>query len=175
MKCPRDRSILVFSDAGLHPRNKCRQCEGFLVGKEEVLAVLKGKAPEAAKLAALPESGLACPQDGATMRRVAHLGVEADVCLQCYSVWLDAGELDQILREGKKAGRAKAGRAKAGAAAAAVAGAAAVAAAAQPAQAQSLLSSIGQGTVEVVAEGAIDVAIDLVGEAIGAVISGIFS
>jgi hypothetical protein len=170
MKCPRDRSILVFSDAGLHPRNKCRQCEGFLVGKEEVLAVLKGKAPEAAKLAALPESGLACPQDGATMRRVAHLGVEADVCLQCYSVWLDAGELDQILREGKKAGRAKAG-----AAAAAVAGAAAVAAAAQPAQAQSLLSSIGQGAAEVVAEGAIDVAIDLVGEAIGAVISGIFS
>lgn len=168
MKCPRDNAILVFSDAGLHPRDKCRQCEGVLVGKEEVLAILKGKAPERAALEALPESGLACPQDGAKMRRVAHVGVEADVCLACYSVWLDAGELDQVLAQGKRAGRSKAAKA------AAVAGAAALAVA-QPAQAQSLASSIGQGAAEIVAEGAIEIAVDIVGEAIGAVIGGLFS
>ena len=170
MKCPRDRSVLVFTDEGLHSRNKCRQCNGILVSKEEVLAVLAGKAPEAAKLAALPESGAACPRDNSTLRRIEHQGVEVDVCLECYSVWLDAGELDKILAQGKKAKRVKA--------AAVVAGAAAVAAAAQPAQAQSLASSLAQGAgelvVEVVADGAIEIAIEFVGEAIGSVLGSLF-
>ena len=168
MKCPRDRSVLVFTDEGPHSRNKCRQCGGFLVSKEEVLAVLAGKAPEAAKLAALPESGVACPRDDSRLRRIEHQGVEVDVCLECYSVWLDAGELEKILAQGKKAKRAKAG------AVAAVAGAAAVAAAAQPAQAQSLAASITQGAGEIVAEGAIEVAIEFVGEAIGSVLGSLF-
>jgi Zn-finger nucleic acid-binding protein len=168
MKCPRDRSILVFTDEGTHARNRCRQCQGFLVSKEEVLAVIGGKAPEAAKLQALPESGVACPRDGSSMRRVEHQGVEADLCLECYSVWLDAGELDKVVAQGRKAKRAGAG------AAAALAGAAAVAAAAQPAQAQSLASSIAQGAGEIVAEGAIELALELVGEAIGSVLGSLF-
>lgn len=167
MKCPRDQSILVFTDEGLHPRNKCRACNGLLVSKEEVLAVLDGKSPDAAKLGALPASGLSCPRDGSPLRRIEHEEAEVDVCLDCYSVWLDAGELDKILARGRKAKRKKVG--------AAVAGAAAVAAAAQPAQAQSLVSSIGQGAAEFVAEGAIEIAVDLVGDAIGAVLGGLFS
>ena len=168
MKCPRDQSILVFTDEGLHSRNKCRQCSGLLVSREEVLAVLNGKAPEAAKLAALPESEVACPRDGTAMRRIEHQGAEVDVCLDCYSVWLDAGELEKILAASKKSRRAKAG------AAAALAGAAAATAAAQPAQAQSLASSLAQGVGEVVAEGAIDIALEFVGEAIGSVLGSLF-
>lgn len=167
MKCPRDRSVLVFTDEGLHPRNKCRQCNGFLVSKEEVLAVLAGKVPEAARLAALPESDAACPRDNSTLRRIEHNGVEVDVCLQCYSVWLDAGEFDKIVAQGRKAKRAKAGAVAAAAAAAAVA-------ASQPAQAQSLAASIAQGAGEIVAEGAIEIAIEFVGEAIGSVLGSIF-
>lgn len=170
MKCPRDRSVLVFTDEGMHSRNRCRECSGFLVSKEEVLAVLAGRVPDAAKLAALPESGVACPRDNATMRRIEHDGVEVDVCLECYSAWLDAGELEKILAHAKKAKRAKVG--------AAVAGAAAVAAAAQPAQAQSFVSSLAQGTGEVVGElvveGAIEIAIEFVGEAIGSVLGSLF-
>ena len=167
MKCPRDRSVLVFTDEGLHPRNKCRQCSGFLVSKEEVLAVLAGKAPAAEKLAALPESGIACPRDNSTLRRIEHDGIEVDVCLECYSVWLDAGEFDKILAQGKKAKRARAG-------AAAVAGAAAIAVAAQPAQAQSLAATIAQGAGEIVADGAIEIALEFVGEAIGSVLGSLF-
>jgi len=175
MKCPRDRCVLVFTDQGLHPRNKCRECNGLLVSREEVLAVI-GKAPDADKLAAFPEGPAACPREGATMRRVEHLGVEADVCLECGSVWLDAGELEKVLAQVKKGGR---GKARAAASVAGVAGAAALAAAAQPAQAQSVAAQVGQGVAEMVGEvvvdGAIEVAIDLAGDAIGAVIGAIFS
>lgn len=163
MKCPRDRSVLVFTDAGLHPRNKCRQCNGFLVSKEEVLAVLAGKAPDAAKLKALPESGVSCPRDNSTLRRIEHNGVEVDVCLECYSVWLDAGELDKILEQAKKARRVKLGAGTA----AAVAGGAAIAAATQPAQAQSLMGSLAEGAGEIVVEGAIEIAFQFVGEVLG--------
>ena len=163
MKCPRDRSVLVFTDEGLHPRNKCRKCNGFLVSKEEVLAVLAGKAPPAEKLAALPESDAACPRDNSTMRRIEHNGVEVEVCLECYSVWLDAGEFEKILEQAKKAKRMKV--------AAAVAGAGAVAAAAQPAQAQSLVGSIAEGVGEIAVEGAIELAF----EAIGSILSGLLS
>ena len=164
MKCPRDRSVLVFTDQGSHPRNKCPKCSGLLVSKEEVLAILDGKAPEPARLAALPESGLACPRDGATLRRIDHQGVEVDVCLECYSVWLDPGELEKIFALRKK-GKKSAGRAVA--AAGAVAGAAALAAAAQPAQAQSVASSLAEGAAGV----GIDIAFELLGEVLGAFLS----
>jgi Zn-finger nucleic acid-binding protein len=166
MKCPRDRSVLVFTDEGPHSRNKCPACKGILVGKDEVALALGGKAPDAARIAALPESGVACPRDGSTLRRVENHGVEVDLCAECLSVWLDAGELEKIVAPGKKAQRAKVGVA---AAAAGAAGVAALAAA-QPAQAQSFVSSLTDGAGGVLAEGAIDLALELVGE----VLSGLF-
>ena len=168
MKCPHDRSVLVFTDQGEHSRNKCPTCSGILVSKEEVLAILEGKAPEAARLAALPESGLACPRDGSTMRRIDHQGVEVDVCLECYSVWLDAGEMEKIVALRKK-GKKSAGRAAA--AAAAVDGAAALSASAQPAQAHSLAGSVAEGVGELVVEGGLNLAFEFLGEILGGLLS----
>ena len=171
MKCPRDRSVLVFTDQGSHPRNKCPKCSGLLVSKEEVLAILEGKAPEPARLAALPESGLACPRDGANLRRIDHQGVEVDVCLECYSVWLDSGELEKIVALRKK-GKKTAGRAAVAAAAVAgVAGAAALTASAQPAQAQSFAGSLAEGVGDVVVEGGLNLAFEFLGEILGGLLS----
>ena len=168
MKCPRDRTVLTFTDSGRFPCNRCASCQGMLLGAHEVAAALGGKAPATDRVAALPESGVACPREASTMRRLDHNGVELDLCAECGALWFDPGELDKIKALGKGKRRAAAG------AAAAVAGAAAATAIASQPQAQSLVSSVAQGVGEVVAEGAIDLAIEFVGDAVGALVSGIF-
>src|SRR5687768_16657965 len=47
---------------------------------------------------AVPGQRLACPRCGGEMQAVgAGQGVEVDQCLECGAVWLDAGELDEIV------------------------------------------------------------------------------
>ncbi|MDQ6909340.1 MAG: zf-TFIIB domain-containing protein [Actinomycetota bacterium] len=38
-----------------------------------------------------------CPVDGALLEMSARQGVEIDYCPRCRGVWLDRGELDQII------------------------------------------------------------------------------
>ena len=38
-----------------------------------------------------------CPVDGATLVMADRQGVEIDYCPECRGVWLDRGELDQII------------------------------------------------------------------------------
>ena len=177
MKCPREGTALVFVDDGNHMRDRCPKCEGTLLDREEVVAALGKReghtvALAADKVASLPEGKLACPRDGAAMRRLDHEQVELDLCPECCSLWLDAGELEKI-RGLKGKGGARAGKAAlagaAGVAAVAVAGAT-VAAAASPNK-QGLASGLG----DVVAEGAIDVVFEFAVEAVGSLIGGIFS
>lgn len=172
MKCPRDGKVLVFTDDGRHQRNKCPECRGVLLGADEVDGALgrgAGKAPAAMgaeRIGALPESTVSCPRDGAVMHKLEHHGIELDLCPECRALWLDPGELDKLGALGKRAKRAATG-------AVAAAGGVAVAAASQQNQA-SLAGEIARTGGEIVAEGAIEIALELVGDAIGSVLSGLF-
>jgi Zn-finger nucleic acid-binding protein len=161
MKCPRDGAVLTFIDDGTHMRNRCPGCSGWLLDEAEVATALGGgRKPDAARLASLPVSKVACPRDGKPMRALEHKGVEVDLCAACGSLWLDAGELEKMGARKSNAGRNAA-------AAAALAGGVAVAAAAAPAQA-STLGNVASGVGEVLADGAIEVVFELVGEVLGA-------
>ena len=167
MKCPRDAQALVFVDDGRHMRDRCPRCEGVLLDRDEVASALgrgAGKAVlSAGRLANLPDSGLACPRDGAAMRRVLHREVEVDICPECNALWLDPGELDKIGRK-KPAGK------KAAMAVGAAAAGAAVAMAATP-EKQSLVSGLGEIAADIAVEGTIDLVFDFAVEAIGALFS----
>lgn len=176
MKCPRDGAVMTFTDDGTHMRNRCPGCSGLLLDEAEVAAALgQGRKRSGAigpeRIAALPQGRLPCPRDGKPMRVLDHQGVEIDLCADCGSLWLDAGELEKI---GARGGKAVRTRNVAGAAAAALAGGAVIAAASSPAQA-SAMGGIASAVGGVVAEGAIDVALEFVGEALGALVGGILS
>ena len=167
MKCPRDHSVLAFSDEGRHPCNKCPQCHGLLLDEHEVGAVLSRagrSAPAGERLAALPQASVRCPRDGATMRTLAQDGVELDLCPECRSLWLDAGELEKIRKRGRK------GTARAAAVAGAALAGAATVAAAEPAR-SSLASGAAELVGEVAAEGVIEIAFELLAEGLGALLS----
>lgn len=175
MKCPRDRAVLAFADDGRHMRNKCPDCRGILLGDDEIGEALgnrAGNAPavlDAERVAALAPSGLKCPRDEQPMRRFEHRGVELDLCPECRALWLDAGELEKIAAlKGKRPGRKTAALAGA----AALAGGAAVAAAA--ADKPSMVAGLAEAAGEVAVSGAIDLAFEFVGEAVGALLDGLF-
>ncbi len=164
MKCPRDGTVMTFIDDGAHMRNRCPGCSGLLLDKEEVAAAL-GRKPDPARVAALPQSKVACPRDGKPMRALEHNGVELDMCAACGALWFDAGELEKVTERKSRAGRnvAVAAAVVGGVAVAGVA----VAAAASPAQA-SVADGAVSGIGDVVAGGAIEVVFELVGEVLGA-------
>lgn len=51
---------------------------------------------------------LLCPNDNAAMQTINRSGVELDICPTCRGVWLDRGELEKILSEGREAARGEA-------------------------------------------------------------------
>ena len=178
MKCPREGTTLVFVDDGRHLRDRCPECEGVLLDREELAAALgKGQGRKVAlaadKVASLPEGKLACPRDGTAMRRLDHQQVELDLCPACGSLWLDRGELEKI--RGLKGAGAGAGRKAALAGAAAVAAAGAAAATAGSPDRQGIVSGLAEAAGEVAAEGAIDVVFEFAIDAVGTLVSGIFS
>ena len=54
---------------------------------------------ERAKLAQLPR--MRCPRDGAELVEVPFRQVRIDKCVSCAGLWLDAGELDQVIGKGE--------------------------------------------------------------------------
>ena len=42
-------------------------------------------------------AGIRCPRDGAELVERVYDGVRVDVCAACHGVWLDAGELEQLV------------------------------------------------------------------------------
>lgn len=44
---------------------------------------------------------LLCPNDNSSMQQVNRNGVELDICPTCRGVWLDRGELEKILTDGR--------------------------------------------------------------------------
>lgn len=45
---------------------------------------------------------LMCPNDSTAMQTISRSGVELDICPSCRGVWLDRGELEKILSEGRQ-------------------------------------------------------------------------
>ena len=78
----------------LRPARRCRWCEAVYPAGEAMCATCDR-----------PIS-YACPRDGVVMSIVEFKGVEVDVCGECYGVWFDQQELDQLL----KAFRGRGGR-----------------------------------------------------------------
>lgn len=45
-----------------------------------------------------------CPKCGMDLQRLSKGKVEIDTCFNCHGVWLDAGELDDIVKQGPEGG-----------------------------------------------------------------------
>lgn len=48
---------------------------------------------------------LLCPNDNASMTTVTRSGVEFDMCPTCRGVWLDRGELEKLIEDGRGGGQ----------------------------------------------------------------------
>jgi uncharacterized protein len=47
-----------------------------------------------------------CPKCGMDLQTLEHGKVEVDTCFNCRGLWLDAGELERLLEQGKQHGSA---------------------------------------------------------------------
>ncbi|HEV8360758.1 MAG TPA: zf-TFIIB domain-containing protein [Candidatus Thermoplasmatota archaeon] len=101
--CPRDHTPLVEETRPvLGPDVKvdiCPMCKGVFLDKGEILR-LTGNRPLNTFLTKYvgidSDSQLVCPACGGIMDLEDAAGVKVDVCLSCFGLWLDAGELDQL-------------------------------------------------------------------------------
>ncbi len=105
MKCPRCESALIVVEYNDVELDWCPKCEGlwFDSGEMELVAAQMGNPSASASLARpaiTAEKKLKCPECGKTMEKRL-LGdfapVVADVCPRCNGLWLDHGELEQVV------------------------------------------------------------------------------
>ena len=69
--------------------------------RRKVVAEQEGRAAEAERLSVLEVARNRCRRCGASLVPIAFRGVEMDKCSRCNGVWLDCGELDQVLADEK--------------------------------------------------------------------------
>jgi hypothetical protein len=67
--------------------------------KRKVLDERKPQAAEEERLRILSVAQGRCPKCGAELISVPYRGIELDKCSRCQGVWLDFGELDQVVTE----------------------------------------------------------------------------
>lgn len=98
--CPRDRTKLVPEKHKDVTVDACPKCKGIYLDKNE-LKKLSGDADLNKYLRDMVgydvDSQLICPSCGGLMDMEAVRGVEVEVCLSCFGLWLDAGELDALV------------------------------------------------------------------------------
>jgi Zn-finger nucleic acid-binding protein len=173
--CPRDNTVLKQHEERGRMSLRCGQCAGLFVDRSSLLGRLPS-GESGAGLKALPESAVACARCRVTMRMRVHRGTEVDVCPQCHSVWLDAGEWERIAKPGSTRG-SHFGRTAVIAGAAAVAGGAAASASARSSAAQaastpgaeSLASQVASGVGDIAVDGVVEVVFEFVGEALSSI------
>ena len=110
--CPRDHAHLVEETRPvLGPDVKvdaCPTCHGIYLDKGELLR-LTGNRPLNTFLTKYvgidSDSTLLCPGCGGIMDLEDAAGVKVDVCITCFGLWLDAGELEQLQDADPKAFR----------------------------------------------------------------------
>ena len=69
--------------------------------RKKALAEQESRAAEEERLRVLAVAKDRCPKCGAPLVPVPYRGVELDKCSRCQGVWLDCGELDQVITEEK--------------------------------------------------------------------------
>jgi Zn-finger nucleic acid-binding protein len=94
----------------------CKQCKGLWFDDKEIREFIKSKKfnkiflPEVLSsitsqvTVSISTSQRACPRCLVTMEQRIHCGVEFDFCMKCKGIWLDDGEINQIVtayRRGK--------------------------------------------------------------------------
>lgn len=98
--CPRDRTKLVAQKQKDVTVDACPKCQGIYLDKNE-LKKLSGDADLNKYLRDMVgydvDSQLICPSCGGLMDMEAVRGVEVEVCLTCFGLWLDAGELEALV------------------------------------------------------------------------------
>lgn len=98
--CPRDRTKLVAEKHKDVTVDACPKCKGIFLDKNE-LKKLTGDADLNKYLRDMVgydvDSQLLCPSCGGLMDLEAVRGVEVEVCLTCFGLWLDAGELEALV------------------------------------------------------------------------------
>ena len=69
--------------------------------RKRVLEEQEGRSTEEERLRILAIARGRCPKCGAELVPVSYRGIELDKCSRCQGVWLDFGELDQVVAEDK--------------------------------------------------------------------------
>ena len=69
--------------------------------RRKILAGREATGAEEERLRVLEVARNRCPKCGAHLVPVPYRGVEVDKCSRCQGLWLDCGELDQVLADEK--------------------------------------------------------------------------
>ncbi len=99
--CPRDTlALTAFRAPGGQHVDRCGHCEGLWLPAEVVSSII-GHRPDTSRVSSVAGkpsfTRLCCPDDGSAMLALHLRGAEIDICSRCGGVWLDRGELEQIL------------------------------------------------------------------------------
>lgn len=79
--------------------DECPKCQGLFLDKKEVEALTGSHALHKllTKYTGLnSDVQILCPNCGGLMESMDAGGVRVDVCLDCFGVWMDAGELERL-------------------------------------------------------------------------------
>ena len=101
--CPRDHTRLVAEKVAVTGPNvtvdKCPTCAGLFLDKNELLRIsgdFELNKYLRDRVALDSDSQLLCPHCGGIMDLEHIAGVEVEVCLTCFGLWLDRGELEGL-------------------------------------------------------------------------------
>lgn len=99
--CPRDGTALVAHQVRGFNIRHCTTCAGLWLPSDVVAAAVGHVARPSFPHRSAASSPLRCPDDAASLVPIHHGKVEIDLCVACGGVWLDHGELDQIMGKEK--------------------------------------------------------------------------
>ena len=77
-------------------RKKAQEDEYFVKRERELLAKLKTKQEEAAKVSTQKACYMKCPKCGEPLKERGFQKVLIDQCTGCNGIWLDAGEMEEV-------------------------------------------------------------------------------
>jgi len=106
MRCPRDETNLTVERVEGVAAYLCEHCSGLWLEHSAVLALAANRGlewPSTALITPAPgdeEINLSCPADHSAMVALSYKGIAIDICRRCSGIWLDGGELEQILGYG---------------------------------------------------------------------------
>lgn len=86
--------------ADLDDRGRALENDYFRRREQELVEKMRAKLHSENK----PSSDLDCPKCDGKLRETDYENIKIDVCDQCSGVWLDAGELAQIVEKDEQGG-----------------------------------------------------------------------